>query len=270
MSARLGAKTALISMVGEDSFGKEYKEDLIKNKIDVSHVGTTPKAATGVAPIFVNDSGENSIVVVKGANDYLTIESVESAKGLIQKSKILLCNLEIDPKVTLHALKMAKALNIRSLFNMAPATTGLEDYFQYCDILVVNESEAEIITGMQVPGVQEAKTAAKLILQKGCQVVIVTLGENGAVVISKSDDEAVHIPTPRVQAMDTTGAGDAFCGSLAVFLSTKPELGLQESVYRANKIAGITVQFPGTQTSYPHWKDLPPELFSEERLLKLE
>lgn len=66
------------------------------------------------------------------------------------------------------------------------------------------------------------------------------------------------------------GAGDAFCGSLAVFLSTKPELGLQESVYRANRIAGITVQSPGTQTSYPHWKDLPPELFSEERLLKLE
>lgn len=270
MSARLGAKTALISMVGEDSFGKEYKEDLIKNKVDVSHVGTTPKAATGVAPIFVNDSGENSIVVVKGANDYLTIESVESAKDMIQKSKILLCNLEIDPKVTLHALKMAKASNLRSLFNMAPATTGLEDYFQYCDILVVNESEAEIITGMQVPGVQEAKTAAKSILQKGCQVVMVTLGENGAVVISTSDDEAVHIPTPKVQAMDTTGAGDAFCGSLAVFLSTKPELGLQESVYRANRIAGITVQSPGTQTSYPHWKDLPPELFSEERLLKVE
>lgn len=270
MSARLGAKTALISMVGEDSFGKEYKEDLIKNKIDVSHVGTTSKAATGVAPIFVNDSGENSIVVVKGANDYLTEECVESAKDLIQNSKILLCNLEIDPKATLHALKMAKSFNIRSLFNMAPATTGLEDYFQYCDILVVNESEAEIITGMQVPGVQEAKTAAKSILQKGCQVVIVTLGENGAVVMSKADDEAVHIPTPKVQAMDTTGAGDAFCGSLAVFLSTKPELGLQESVYRANRIAGITVQSPGTQTSYPHWKDLPPELFGEERLLKLE
>ncbi|XP_061174784.1 ribokinase-like [Saccostrea echinata] len=268
MSARLGAKTALISMVGEDSFGREYKLDLIKNNIDISHVGTTSKAATGVAPIFVNESGENSIVVVKGANDYVTMENLMAAKDLIQNSKILLCNLEIDPKVTLEALKMAQSFKIRSLFNMAPATTGLDEYFQYCDILVVNESEAEIITGLKVPGVQEAKSAAESILKKGCQVVIVTLGENGAVVMSKGDKEAVHIPSPQVQAVDTTGAGDAFCGSLAVFLATKPELGLTESVYRANRIAGITVQSPGTQTSYPQWKDLPPELFGGEKLLK--
>ncbi|XP_022333290.2 ribokinase-like [Crassostrea virginica] len=268
MSARLGAKTALISVVGEDNFGKEYKQDLIKNKIDISHVGATSQAATGVAPIFVNESGENSIVVVKGANDYLTVENVDAAKDLIQKSKILLCNLEIDPKVTLHALKMAKSSNVRSIFNMAPATAGLEEYFEYCDIVVVNESEAEIITNIQVPGIKEAKTAAKAILSKGCEVAVVTLGENGAVVISKGEDQAVHIPTPKVQAMDTTGAGDAFCGSLAVFLSTDPKLGLQESVYRANRIAGITVQFPGTQTSYPHRKDLPQELFQKEKLLR--
>ncbi|XP_048732967.1 ribokinase-like isoform X1 [Ostrea edulis] len=268
MSARLGAKTALISMVGDDTYGKEYKLNLMKNDIDISHVGTTSKAATGVAPIFVNESGENSIVVVKGANDYLTVGNLEAARDLMQNSKILLCNLEIDPKVTLEALKMAHSCNIRSLFNMAPARAGLDQYFQYCDILVVNESEAEIITGIQVSRVQEAKVAAESILKKGCKVVVITLGENGAVVLSQDDKEAIHIPTPKVPAVDTTGAGDAFCGSLAVFLSTKPELGLQESVYRANRIAGITVQSPGTQTSYPHRKDLSPELFSEEKLLK--
>ncbi|KAK3093773.1 hypothetical protein FSP39_020053 [Pinctada imbricata] len=216
-----------------------------------------------MAPIFVNDSGENSIVVVPGANMHITVDDINEKENIIKDSKVIMCSNEIEQTATLQALKLAKKHKVRSLFNFAPMQKYLaNELLQASDVLIVNESEAEALTESPVGSHDEVKQAISKLLTMGCNTAIITLGADGAMFASRSNSEVVHVPGQKVEPVDTTGAGDAFCGSLGFFLSSMPSLSLQECIRRANVVASFSVQRVGTQTSYLTHQELPQELFS--------
>ncbi|XP_071835069.1 ribokinase-like [Apostichopus japonicus] len=262
MAARLGAKVAMVAKVGEDSFGKDTIQNFAENNIKTEFVGITNAAATGVAPIAVNTEGQNSIIVVGGANELLTSDDVDAAFGKIKSVKVVVCQLEVKPATTLSALKTAKKHRCISIFNPAPAVSDLSpEFYKYTDIFCPNETETELLTGLPVTNVDEAKKAALVLLERGCQKVIITLGKDGAVLVTTETKTPEHIPVDPVTPVDTTGAGDSFVGSLAFYLAKFPHLTLTELIRRSNNIAAVSVQSNGTQLSYPWQKDLPNDLF---------
>ncbi|KAM8945337.1 ribokinase [Pelodytes ibericus] len=261
-AARLGAKTAMVCKVGKDSFGNDYIENFKKNKVSTDYVGQTAAAATGAASIIVNSEGQNAIVIVAGANLLLDSADLKNASDTINAAKVMICQLEILPETSLEALRMARASGVKTIFNPAPAIPDLDSqFFTYSDVFCCNESEAEILTGVEVRRSGDAGTAGLALLERGCRLVIVTLGGDGCVIVSQEDPTPRHIPTNKVTAVDTTGAGDSFVGALAFYIAHYPHLSIEEMVKRSNHIASVSIQAPGTQTSYPSRKDLPQDLF---------
>jgi len=263
MAAKLGAKTAMVGKVGKDLFGRNYIKNLEDHGINIDHLGTTSAAATGTAPIAVDDEGQNSIVIVAGANLLLTPEDVMEADGLIKQAQVLICQLETSEESTLAALKLARAHQVTTILNPAPAKDALDpEIYKYCDIICPNETEAELLTGHPVVTIEDAERAILHLLELGCNTAIITQGDKGVTFASVYDRAPKHVKTSRVKATDTTGAGDAFVGALAFYLSTFSDLSMRESIRRACEIATISVQMPGTQTSYPTREDIPAELLS--------
>ncbi len=171
----------------------------------------------------------------------------------------MVCQLEIPLDITLAALRIARQEGVKTIFNPAPARPELPDeLYQLSDIFCPNESETELLTGMPVGTLEEAETAAQVLIGRGAGTVILTLGERGSLFVTENTTE--HVTVKSVKALDTTGAGDAFVGSLAYFLALgKP---LTEAMQRANRIAAISVQSSGTQTSFPMAKELPSDLLN--------
>lgn len=261
-AAKLGAKSAMITKVGDDIFGSQFLESFKDCNVNCDHVGVVKGESTGVAAISVAENGENCIIIVPGANNLLSTEDVAAAEETIKSSKILVCQNEISLNVTLSALKLAKKHNVKCIFNPAPAQAGLKsDFFTTPDIFCVNETEAEIMTGLTVNSVQSANSASKILMKsKNCQSVIITLGINGCVYQASKESEPVHVPTMKVNAVDTTGAGDSFIGSLAFYMCRFSHLPMTEMLRRANQIASISVTKRGTQISFPTESELPREL----------
>ncbi|XP_038968400.1 ribokinase isoform X6 [Rattus norvegicus] len=174
----------------------------------------------------------------------------------------MICQLEISPAASLEALTMARSSGVKTLFNPAPAIADLDPrFYTLSTVFCCNESEAEILTGHAVNDPTTAGTAALVLLERGCQVVVITLGASGCVTLSQAEPVPKHIPTEAVKAVDTTGAGDSFVGALAFYLAYYPSLSLEEMLKRSNSIAAVSVQATGTQSSYPYKKDLPLALF---------
>eukprot|EP00794_Sanderia_malayensis_P020308 gene20308-22300_t len=263
MATKLGAKTSMISRVGNDSFGQMFLQSFSNYGVDVGHLHVTDDVTTGVAPILVNDEGENAIVIVKGANDSLSKEDLKNAENLIINAKVLLCQLEIKPEITLQALKMAKSNGVTTIFNPAPAIEKLsKEFLENSDIVICNETEAEVLTGLSISNETDRNKAIASLLASGCKKVVITLGSKGAVYATTDSHEVKFIPSDKVDAVDTTGAGDAFVGALAFFHATrKDDLTLDEIVKRSCSIAAITVTKHGTQISYPNKSNLPQEFF---------
>uniref|UniRef100_A0A671EWQ6 Ribokinase n=1 Tax=Rhinolophus ferrumequinum TaxID=59479 RepID=A0A671EWQ6_RHIFE len=273
-AARLGARTSMVckeatgrtgeseNQVGKDSFGNDYIENLKQNDISTEFAYQTEDAATGTASIIVNKEGQNIIVIVAGANLLLNTKDLREATDVIRRAKVMICQLEVTPATSLEALTMAHSSGVKTLFNPAPATADLDSrFYTLSDVFCCNESEAEILTGLAVSSPADAGTAALVLLERGCQVVIITLGAEGCVMLSKTEPVPKFIPTEKVKAVDTTGAGDSFVGALAFYLAYYPNLSLEEMLKRSNFIAAVSVQTAGTQSSYPHKKDLPLDLF---------
>ncbi|NP_001088727.1 ribokinase L homeolog [Xenopus laevis] len=261
-AARLGAKTAMVCKVGKDSFGNDYIGNFAKNLVSTDFVGQTTEAATGAASITVNTEGQNAIVIVAGANLLLDSEDLKRASAAISKAKVMVCQLEIRPEISLEALKMAHSSGVKTIFNPAPAIPHLDpEFFTHSDIFCCNESEAEILTAVPVNSPEDAGIAGALLLEKGCKLVIITLGGEGCVILSQSDPTPRHIPTNKVKAVDSTGAGDSFVGALAFYMAHYPHLCVEDMVKRSNYIASVSVQTAGTQTSYPRRADLPQGMF---------
>ncbi|KAG1935881.1 ribokinase [Pimephales promelas] len=261
-AARMGAKTAMVCKVGRDVFGNDYIQNFKNNGISTAYVEQTENAATGAASIIVNDTGENAIVIVAGANMLLGQEELQRARSAIVNAKVLVCQLEIDPDASLQALRMAKENHVKTIFNPAPAIADLHtDFYKASDVFCCNESEAELLTGLSVSSVEDASRVGLELLRRGCGSVIVTLGPQGCVVCQSTNTAPKHIPTSAATAIDTTGAGDSFIGALAFYTAQYPTMPLEEMARRANLVAAVSVQTVGTQTSFPFQKDLPTELF---------
>lgn len=249
VAARLcGANVSMVAKVGSDLFGPATIKNFESRGIDATHVRIAEGVSSGVAPIFVDPSGQNRIIVVKGANDTLSPEDVDAAAPLLLKTDTIVLQFEIPLRTVYHTVKFAKNNGIRCIVNPAPAQkadlkeVGAADYF------IPNESEAETITGMTVQSIDDAKKCAEFLLRQGMRRVVITLGGRGSLVAGSDGMEL--IPAFKVQAVDTTGAGDAFIGSFAVFLGEGlPE---KEALTRANLYAALSTTKVGTQKSFFH------------------
>lgn len=255
MAARLGARVAMVAKLGSDVFGRDTLENFKSQGVDTRHVSFTDQAFSGVAPIAVDKNGDNSIIIVTGANDLLTEDGIMAAADVIAGAKILVCQLESQLEKSLAALRIARKHGVFTIFNPAPARLELpEEIYLLSDLICPNESETGMLTGMPVNTPGQAEKAAAELLRRGPKAVVLTLGERGSLVMDKGGVR--HIPSEPVKAIDTTGAGDCFVGSLAFFLARGKAL--DEAVGLANRIAAISVMGQGTQTSFPHAADLPP------------
>jgi ribokinase len=247
---KCGADVTMIARVGDDMFGEATIRNFKSFGIDTSHVLITPGVSTGVAPIFVDSSGQNRILVVKGANDRLTPDDVYSAKDVISGADKVVLGLEIPLLTTIKALQFAREHGVGTIFNPAPAQ--VLDLRETCaDYIIPNETEAEIISGMRVETLDDARNCARKLAESGMSRIIITLGANGALAGDR------HIAAFPVEPVDTTGAGDAFIGSFAVFLSSG--YSETEAISRANLYAALSTLAIGTQKSF-----VSEERFNEE------
>jgi len=257
MAAKLGGEVKIITKLGNDIFGENTLKNYKSMGMDTKWVFFTDKAFSGVAPITVNTEGNNAIIIVTGANDLLSIEEIEHARDDIADADIMVCQLEIPVEISIAALKVAKDSGVTTIFNPAPARPELPDeIYQLSDIICPNESETEMLTGLPVKSLKDAEKAAEILLARGAKTVILTLGERGSLLVDRN--EIVHVPATKDKPLDTTGAGDAFVGSLAYFLSMGKSF--TDAMKRANYIAGVSVKSSGTQVSFPRAKDLPEEI----------
>lgn len=264
MAAKLRAKTAMVTMVGDDSFGRDAIQNYTKNGVDTTHILVTTEAPSGVAPITVSEeTGQNSIVIIGGANELLSPEHIRAAEATIKSGKVLMCQMEIKNESTLEALRIANAHGVKSILNVAPAQKGLApEFFSLPDIFCVNETEAEIVTGMKVADIQSAEACALYMRNElKAKTVIITLGSNGSYFLPQGETTGEHSPAEKVQAVDTSGAGDSFLGAFGFYLARYPDLPMREMVRRAGSIASKSVTKKGTQSSYPSREELPEDMF---------
>ena len=241
-----GADVFMVARVGSDLFGPATIENFKKLGIDATHVKQVEGVSSGVAPIFVEPNGQNRIFVVKGANDRLLPADVDAAADLLKTVDCIVLQFEIPLETVYYCVRFARKNGIRCIVNPAPAQPVDLKSLSGLDYFVPNESEAETITGMPVRTVEDAKKCAEQLLSGGVKRVIVTLGSNGSLLAGREGME--HIAAFTVKSIDSTGAGDAFIGSFAVFLGEGlPE---REAVRRANLYAGLSTTGVGTQKSF--------------------
>lgn len=251
MAAKLGARVTMVTKLGRDVFGDGTLQNYRDQGIDTTYVSFDEKRFSGVAPIFVDDAAENFIVIIPGANLGLLPSNVHDAASAIQTAQVLICQLEVPIETTLEAFRVAKRAGVPTILNPAPAAPLPDELLQLTDICVPNETETELLTGQEAATLEQAEAAAQALLRRGPHTVIVTLGSRGALVAA--GERAEHIPAVEVDAVDPTGAGDAFIGSLAVFLAEGTPL--HRAVHRANAVAALSVTRIGTQVSFPQRAD---------------
>jgi ribokinase len=257
MAAKLGADVSMITKLGNDVFGKQTLENFQKFGIDTGTVFLTEQAFSGVAPISVDSDGKNSIIIVTGANDLLSPSEIKSAENIIGSARVMICQLEIPIQLSILALKIAREKGVLTIFNPAPARENIpNEVYALTDIISPNETETEILTGIKIKNRDDVETAGKMLLDRGVGCVIITLGSQGCMKISNEGTE--YFPAEKVDVLDSTGAGDSFIGSLAVYLARGRTV--SDSIPYANQIAGISVGNKGTQTSFPEISELPDNI----------
>jgi ribokinase len=253
---RCGGDVLMVAKVGKDLFGEATVKNFTSLGIDTSYVRVIEDAPTGVAPIFVEPSGQNRIIVVKGANDRLTPADVDAAAAQLRTVDTIILQFEIPLQTIYHTVRFAHANKIRCIVNPAPALPADLAQLAQADYFIPNETEAEVIGGRPVRTLDDAVTCAADLHAKGFQRVVITLGSRGSLLSGPTG--SLHVPPYSVTALDTTGAGDAFIGSLAVFLAEgTPE---KDALARANLYAALSTTRVGTQKSFPtradfetHW-----------------
>ena len=249
--ARLGGKVNFISKLGDDNYGNLAITNLKKDNVDISNVIVSKKHKTGVAGIHVDrNTGKNSITVVRGAPETLTVEEINT--NIITQSKIFLTQLEIPLDVTLHCLKKAKDSGLINILNPAPACKLSNNFFNLIDYFTPNENEAEFYTGIKINDERDARESAKKLLNMGIKNVIITLGEKG-LFYSNGIDE-IYIEANKVKAIDTTGAGDAFNGGFSFALLKGKKI--KDCLELANKVAGLSTTKLGAGDSMPTLSEL--------------
>ena len=242
---RLGASMRMIGRVGDDDFGRALRAALEREGIEAAGLVTDAEVGTGVAAPLIEESGENSIVSVPRANMRLTPADVEAA-ALVQTDVVLL-QMEVPPQASLAAARRARAMGARVVLNTAPAGDLPAALHAAADIVVANENEAALLTGLAVQTVEQAFAAAERLRRTTAQTAVITLGGQGAVAVGEGLHE--HQPAHTVVVRDTTGAGDAYCGALAVRLVETGDL--REALVWANAAGALAVTMLGAEPSLP-------------------
>ena len=244
---RLGIQTAMVGCIGDDEFGNIIGEVHRNSGMNVEHLFTIPNQNTGFASIFVDEAGNNSIIVVPGSNMDLTPTHVDQAIDILKKCEIVMTQMEIPLETTLYTLQKSKELGKITILNPAPAQKIPDNSYKYIDYLTPNETELEILTGISVKTPEDALKGARILQEKGAKTIIVTLGEQGALLVEK--DSYHHIPAVKVVAIDTVAAGDCFNGGFAVALVKGKSI--MESVRAGTISAAVAVTKPGALSSLP-------------------
>jgi ribokinase len=251
-SAKLGGKTAFVGKFGDDQFRKVLTEGMRKDGVNLDYIFTDKKEDTGVAFIIVSGDGQNEIVVISGSNMKLHPEDLEVRKELFKSYQIILCQLEIPLKTVLQCARNAKENNKIFILNPAPAQELPDELFALTDYLTPNEIELEVLTGKSITDEESIVKAAQHLIKKGVRNIIITLGSKGALLVN--ENEQMKFPAVKVNAVDTTAAGDAFNGAVAYSLGNGSTV--HEAIEFANKVAAFSVTRAGAQSSMPIMNDI--------------
>lgn len=251
-AARLGGIVTFVGKIGNDIFGKQAIQQLEDEGINVNFVAVDPENQSGVALITVDRKGENSIVVAPGSNGTLSPADFDKALAELDKSEFVLMQLEIPIPTVEYIARIAAQKQKKVVLNPAPAAGLTDELLQDLYLITPNETEAELLTGIKVTDEQSALKAASHLHKKGVEIVIITMGAAGAFLLN--DGKSEIIGAPKVEAVDTTAAGDTFNGALVVALSEGKSI--QESIAFANQAASISVTRIGAQSSVPFRKEI--------------
>ena len=246
-AARLGADVVIIGRLGKDTFGDILMSASTKEKINTNFVVRDAEVGTGVATIVIDAAGDNSIILVPHANMRLGVEDVERASAQIASADVLLLQLEVPIEASQKAAEIAKANGVKVILNPAPARELPDSFLVQVDILTPNEVETEFLSGLKVSDDEGAQRAAQVLLDKGVSSVVLTLGDRGALLLTS--DVRKLIPAYKVDVVDTTAAGDAFCGALATALAQGKTI--EDAVAFANAAGALAVTVLGAQPSIP-------------------
>lgn len=246
-AARLGADITFIACVGDDSFGEEAIRQYQVDGICTDHVRRVSGQPTGTAAIVVDDHAENCIIVIPGANAHLCKVDIQRAASVIEQSDAVVCQLETPMDATLEAFKIARAAGKLTVLTPAPVIELPDELLSLCDLCIPNRTEIEVLVKRVVSSEQVAHAAADLLRARGVGAVALTMGSDGAFVVN--DHHAMHIPAMKVDAVDTTGAGDAFSAALTVFLCEG--FSLHEAATWASIVGALTVTSIGTHSAFP-------------------
>ncbi|KAM9999301.1 hypothetical protein ACTFIZ_002843 [Dictyostelium cf. discoideum] len=265
----LGSNCTLITKLGDDPSGVNTLKNFKDKNINCEFVSVVPNVPSGCATIIVDKNGDNNIIIIGGSNDLLNEKDVDNAKLQIQNSSLLLCQLEVSLNVTLHALRIAKeSKKCKTMLNLTPINNDplILEMFKFVDILIVNEIELIGLYNSTFNNnnnnnnnnekefnINQLMEMCDNLIKKfeNFENIIVTLGGNGQLLVSKENNKNCHIELKeKVKVVDTSGAGDSFIGSFAHYLVTENK-SLKDSIESASKVASISVTRHGTQTSYP-------------------
>jgi ribokinase len=246
-AAKLGAKTQIVARVGNGMFVPRFFESYERVGLGHEFVVRDPDTPSGTALIFVDDEGENMIVVAPGANLKLTPDDVEAALPVIEGAKVMIMQLEVPMETVIHAARLAKRFGTTVILNPAPVRALPQELLENVDIIVANEVEVMILSGAKDVDTSTAAAACRPIIESGVDCVITTLGKDGAVIATK--DSASKVRGFKVNAIDTTSAGDTFVGALACGLTEG--MSLEDATRFANAAAALSATKVGAQQSMP-------------------
>ena len=246
-AARLGAHVRMVGKVGDDTFGRALLDGLRAHGIGVRDVAVDAAHASGVAMIMVDDTGQNRIVAVYGANMACDNAQLDAAKRAMAGADALMLQLETPPEISLAAARHARGAGLRVIWDPAPAALMPDDAFEFADVLTPNQTEAAMLTGIEVRDVDSARAAAGALLARGVRLAVVKMGEDG--VFAASASESRYMPAFAVEAVDSVAAGDAFGAGLAIALSE--ELALEDTLRFGAAAGALAVTKPGAQDAMP-------------------
>ena len=237
----------MIGCTGKDSMGDLLRESLKESGVKIENVLEKDGAQTGIASIVVDKDGRNFITVAPGANYELKLQDISKLSSVITKSNLLLTQLETPLDTVRESLRIAKEAGIMTVLNPAPARELDDEILANTDILTPNETELELLSGLKTDSIENIKIAGKKLIAEGVKEIVVTLGSKGAMHITKDSDR--YYEAYKVDAVDTTAAGDSFNGAMSVYLSQGKTM--EEAIKFAMKVGALTVMREGAQTSLP-------------------
>lgn len=260
-AGKLGGDVQMIGAVGDDVYGGMLRESLESVGVDTSGVETIEGIPTGNAFITVDENGENRIIVIQGTNACVTKEMVDRHIELIEQCDTVIMQLEIPLEVVTYVKDIAKKKGKTVILDPAPAKAGLsEEFFRGFDIVKPNETEVQTLVGRKMETKEELIEGARELLGKGIDTIIITLGSDGSLLVTKDTSEEFH--ARKVNAIDTTAAGDSFTAAFAVALGEGHSY--REAIKFGNNVSGIVVTRKGAQTSIPTMEEVINNMKKEE------